>query len=117
MSESGDGEGPRNTGMSRKVDDLGRVVVPAEVRKSFGIKEGDFLDISVEEDRIILAKREDACVFCRTGDDLKEFRGRMVCAGCVGELSGGDLGSGLGSSTLPEGTEAELITWDFETDA
>lgn len=79
----------RNTGMARKVDDLGRVVVPAEMRKSFGIREGDYLDISVEEDRIILSKRQDACVFCRSSDDLKEFRGRMICAACLGELSGG----------------------------
>ncbi|HYR63625.1 MAG TPA: AbrB/MazE/SpoVT family DNA-binding domain-containing protein [Actinomycetota bacterium] len=78
----------RNTGMARKVDDLGRVVVPAEMRKSFGIREGDYLDISVEDDRIILAKRQDACVFCRSSEDLKEYRGRMVCAGCIGELSG-----------------------------
>jgi transcriptional pleiotropic regulator of transition state genes len=74
--------------MARKVDDLGRVVVPAEMRKSFGIREGDYLDISVEDGRIILVKREDACVFCRATDDLKEFRERMVCASCLSELSG-----------------------------
>jgi transcriptional pleiotropic regulator of transition state genes len=74
--------------MARKVDDLGRVVVPAEMRKSFGIREGDYLDISVEGDRIILTKREDACIFCRATEDLKDFRGRMVCATCIGELSG-----------------------------
>jgi len=82
------GSGMRATGMARKVDDLGRVVVPAEMRKSFGIREGDYLDISVEDDRIILVKRQDACVFCRSSEDLKEFRGRMVCAGCIGELNG-----------------------------
>ena len=88
MPES-DVSGIRATGMARKVDDLGRVVVPAEMRKSFGIREGDYLDISVEDDRIILVKRQDACVFCRSAEDLKEFRGRMICAGCLGELSGG----------------------------
>ena len=78
----------KSTGMARKVDDLGRVVVPAELRNSFGIREGDYLDISVEDDRIILVKREDACVFCRAADDLKEFRGRVICASCIGELNG-----------------------------
>lgn len=78
----------KNTGMSRKVDDLGRVVIPAEMRKSFGISEGDYLEIAVDEERIILYKREDVCVFCRSFEDLKEFRGRMVCAGCVGDLAG-----------------------------
>lgn len=103
----------RSTGMARKVDDLGRVVVPAEMRRSFGIKEGDYLDISVEGERIILAKREDACVFCRASEDLKDFRGRQVCAGCVDELSGapqlqGDPGPPSGPT---------LSTWDFEPDA
>lgn len=74
--------------MARKVDELGRVVLPSEIRKSFGIREGDYLDISVESDRIILAKRQDSCVFCHSSEDLKEFRDRMVCATCLGELSG-----------------------------
>lgn len=87
MSEA-DVNGTRATGMARKVDDLGRVVVPAEMRKSFGIREGDYLDISVDDNRIILVKRENACVFCRASEDLKEFRGRMICAGCLGELTG-----------------------------
>lgn len=78
----------KNTGMTRKVDDLGRVVIPAEMRRAFNIQEGDHLDISVEENSIILSKREEACVFCRSVEDLKEYRGRMVCASCVQELSG-----------------------------
>ncbi|MGH2813273.1 MAG: AbrB/MazE/SpoVT family DNA-binding domain-containing protein [Actinomycetota bacterium] len=74
--------------MSRKVDDLGRVVIPAEMRKGLGIRDGDYLDISVEEDRIIFAKRQDACVFCSSTADLKEFKERMVCATCLREISG-----------------------------
>ncbi|HEU5002904.1 MAG TPA: AbrB/MazE/SpoVT family DNA-binding domain-containing protein [Actinomycetota bacterium] len=74
--------------MARKVDELGRVVLPSEIRKSFGIREGDYLDISVDSDRIILAKRQTTCVFCHSSEDLKEFRDRMVCASCIGELSG-----------------------------
>ncbi len=77
-----------NTGVSRKVDDLGRIVLPAELRRSFGLKEGAELEISVEEDRIILTPRRNACVFCGTQTDLKEFQGRMICTRCVGELSG-----------------------------
>lgn len=79
----------KNTGMNRKVDDLGRIVLPAELRKAFGLQEGDLLDISVEEDRIILIPRQDFCVFCRTTSDLKEFKQRMVCANCLTDLSGG----------------------------
>ena len=80
----------KSTGMSRKVDDLGRVVIPAEMRKAFGIREGDQIDIGVEEDRIILQRKHDLCVFCSSSNDLKEFRDRMVCASCIHELTGGD---------------------------
>ena len=79
----------KRTGMSRKVDDLGRIVIPAEMRKGFGIKEGDQLDISVEGERLIFSKKQDSCVFCGSSADLKEFKDRMVCATCIGELSGG----------------------------
>lgn len=98
----------KNTGMARKLDDLGRVVIPAEMRKSFGIKEGDFLEISVEENRIILSKREDACVFCRATADLKEYRGRMVCAGCISELSG----SRPDVPEITPGDPADLPAWE-----
>lgn len=77
----------KDTGMHRKVDDLGRIVLPAEMRKSFGIKEGDLLDISVDEDRIILSLATDSCVFCRSKNDLKEFREKTVCAACIRDLT------------------------------
>lgn len=79
----------RKTGMSRRVDDLGRIVIPAEMRRTFGIKEGNTLDISVDENSIIFTKREEACVFCGSSQDLKEFKGRMVCLTCIGDLTGG----------------------------
>jgi transcriptional pleiotropic regulator of transition state genes len=78
----------KNTGMNRKVDDLGRVVIPAEIRKAFGIREGDHLDIAVEGDHIVLTRCEDSCTFCRSTTDLKEFRGRLVCSGCTREMAG-----------------------------
>ena len=79
----------KHTGMRRKVDDLGRIVIPAEIRKVFGIRDGDYLDISVEDDRLIFAKRQDTCVFCGSAADLKEFKDRMICATCLGDLTGG----------------------------
>jgi transcriptional pleiotropic regulator of transition state genes len=79
----------KKTGMNRKVDDLGRIVIPAEIRKAFGIREGDHLDIAVDGDHIVLTRLEDSCVFCRSGEDLKEFRGRLVCTRCMSEISGG----------------------------
>jgi AbrB family transcriptional regulator, transcriptional pleiotropic regulator of transition state genes len=78
----------KKTGMNRKVDDLGRVVIPAEIRKAFGIREGDHLDIAVDGEHIVLTRLEESCVFCRSVDDLKEFRGRLVCTGCMREMAG-----------------------------
>lgn len=81
----------KSTGLRRKVDDLGRVVIPAELRKAFGIRQGDRINISVDQQRIILERSQEQCVFCGSSDDLKEFRDQMVCASCINELTGGDV--------------------------
>ena len=78
--------GPRATGVSRKVDDLGRIVLPAELRRSFDIREGDHIEIGIEEDRIILQKRRSHCTFCGSGDGLRGYREHQVCASCLAEL-------------------------------
>lgn len=74
--------------MFRRIDDLGRIVLPAELRKTMGLTEGTMLDIYLEDNRIVLTPRLDACVFCRSRQDLKEFRGKMVCATCISEFTG-----------------------------
>jgi len=76
----------RATGVSRKVDDLGRIVLPAELRRSFDIREGDHVDISIEEDRIILQKRRSLCTFCGSNEALRSFREHQVCGSCLSEL-------------------------------
>ncbi len=73
--------------MTRKIDQLGRVVLPVELRRTFGIREGDFVEIAVDDGRIVLAKVEERCVFCGTAIDLREFSGKLVCSPCVGELT------------------------------
>ena len=78
----------KNTGMNRRVDDLGRLVLPAELRRSLGLHEGVMLDIMVEDDKIILIPQRDNCTFCHSTADLKEFKDKMICAGCVAELTG-----------------------------
>lgn len=75
-----------NIGMVRKIDDLGRIVVPAETRRLFNIREGDELAISVEQDAIMIRKLESVCVFCGSADDVGPFRGRGVCGPCRTEL-------------------------------
>ncbi len=73
---------PVDTLMVRKIDDLGRVVVPAETRRLFNIHEGDALAITVENGGIVLRKLEASCAFCGSSDDLKSFKDRGVCAEC-----------------------------------
>jgi transcriptional pleiotropic regulator of transition state genes len=78
----------KEVGIARRVDDLGRIVLPAELRRLFGIKAGDAVDIAVDGDAIVLRKVDRACVFCDGVSDLSSYRGRPVCAACRVELSG-----------------------------
>ena len=73
----------RTTGMTRKVDSLGRVVLPAEMRRVFGIREGDLVEIAVDGHHIVLTKVEQRCVFCGDPNALVEYVGKLVCEGCV----------------------------------
>ncbi len=75
-----------DTLMVRKIDDLGRIVVPAETRRLFDIHEGDKLAITVENGGIVLRKLEASCVFCGTTDRLEDYMGRGVCADCRARL-------------------------------
>jgi transcriptional pleiotropic regulator of transition state genes len=77
----------KSTGVVRKIDELGRIVLPSELRKVFGIKEGNELEISVDGEQIILQKRMDLCLFCEAADPAIEFKGRKVCQNCATELS------------------------------
>ena len=72
----------KNTGIVRRVDDLGRVVVPRELRRSLQIENGDEVETFMEGDRIILKKYEPGCVICGSTDNLVDFRGRPVCGMC-----------------------------------
>ncbi len=78
----------KSTGVVRKIDELGRIVLPSELRRVFGIREGDELEISVEGERIILQKRADVCLFCGAESTDLEYRGRRICGTCAQELGG-----------------------------
>jgi AbrB family transcriptional regulator, transcriptional pleiotropic regulator of transition state genes len=80
--------------MARKMDQLGRIVVPAELRRAFGIREGDYVDITVADGRIVLTKVEERCVFCGSVADLQEFSAKLVCRPCVAALKVSDLSAG-----------------------
>jgi len=76
-----------DTGMVRKIDDLGRIVVPAETRRLFNIREGDELAISVESGAIVIRKLEATCTFCGNTKDVGSYKGKGVCARCRKELT------------------------------
>ena len=73
-------------GIARKIDSLGRIVLPAEVRRRLGIGVGDYLDISVDGDSVILRKVEHRCTFCGMAEDLIEHREKLICRECVKAL-------------------------------
>jgi transcriptional pleiotropic regulator of transition state genes len=76
----------RSTGIVRKIDELGRIVLPSELRKVLGMRHGDELAISVEGDLIMLEKRHDACVFCGAESPAIEFKSRRICERCAAEV-------------------------------
>ncbi len=76
----------KDTGMSRKVDELGRIVIPKEIRNKFDIKTNDKLDIYVENDVISLIKDSKKCIFCSSTKDLIEQNNKYVCNKCMQKL-------------------------------
>ena len=77
----------KSTGIVRKVDELGRVVIPIELRRTLGIDVKDSLEIYVDSERIILKKYEPACLFCGNADNVKHYKGRIVCHECIKEMA------------------------------
>jgi transcriptional pleiotropic regulator of transition state genes len=76
----------RDTGIVRRIDDLGRIVIPMELRRTLGINVKDPIAISVDGDRIILHKHRDSCSICGAEDAVSNVKDRAVCAGCVAEI-------------------------------
>lgn len=77
----------KSTGIVRRVDELGRVVIPIELRRNLDIEEKDGMEIFIDDDKIILRKYEPACVFCGNADGIKKFRGKNVCKECFDSMS------------------------------
>ena len=76
----------KSTGIVRKVDELGRIVLPIELRRTLDISEKDSLEIYVDEDAIILRKYQPACVFCDNAKDIMNYKGKNVCPACAKAL-------------------------------
>ena len=76
----------KSTGIVRRIDELGRIVLPSEMRKTFGIKEKDPMEIYTKDDTILLKKYETVCTFCGSSDSLKSYKDKLVCAECIKDL-------------------------------
>ncbi len=76
----------KSTGIVRKVDELGRIVLPIELRRTLNIAEKDSLEIYVDGPSIMLRKYQPACIFCDGDKDVANFKGKNVCASCLQEL-------------------------------
>ena len=77
----------KSTGIVRKIDDLGRMVIPKELRKTMNIKKKDPMEIFVEGKNIILSKYTSGCIFCGEVSDTFEFKGKTICRVCFEDMS------------------------------
>ena len=80
----------KSTGIVRKVDELGRIVLPIELRRTLDIAEKDAIEIYVDGESIILKKYEPTCIFCGDGRNVENYRGKNICANCMKELRSGN---------------------------
>jgi len=77
----------KSTGITRKVDELGRIVLPIELRRTLDIEVKDALEIYVSDDSIILKKYQPACIFCNNANDVVSYMGKSICRSCLAEIN------------------------------
>ncbi|WP_124098213.1 AbrB/MazE/SpoVT family DNA-binding domain-containing protein [Ruminococcus sp. Marseille-P6503] len=78
----------KSTGIVRKVDELGRIVLPIELRRTFDLNACDPIEIYTNGDMIILKKFQRTCIFCNSAEDVIEYKDKTVCSECMAELMG-----------------------------
>ncbi|MCR3761817.1 AbrB/MazE/SpoVT family DNA-binding domain-containing protein [Clostridium felsineum] len=76
----------KSTGVVRRVDELGRIVIPIELRRTLEIAEKDALEIYVDGEQIILKKYQPACIFCGDARDVVNYKGKNICQSCLQQL-------------------------------
>ena len=77
----------KSTGIVRKVDELGRVVIPIEIRNQFNIAEKDPIEIYVDGSSIVLKKYEPNCIFCGNTENLISYNDKLICEDCSKKIS------------------------------
>ena len=76
----------KSTGVIRQIDELGRFVLPAEIRRAMHIEIKDYIEIYTENGRIILEKYQPSCLFCKNAEDNVSFEGKRICRACLEKL-------------------------------
>lgn len=76
----------KSTGFVKKIDELGRILIPKELRSSMELDNKDALEMFVDGDRIVLQKYQPACIFCNSADEIVFFEGRRICTSCLSKL-------------------------------
>ena len=76
----------KSTGVVRKIDELGRIVLPIEIRKTLDIQQKDALELFIDEDKIILQKYQPSCIFCGNTEEIVYFNGKRLCSACIERL-------------------------------
>ena len=77
----------KSTGIIRRVDELGRVVIPIEIRNQFNIVEKDPIEIFVNGSSIVLKKYEPNCIFCGSNKDLLSYNDKLICTECANKIA------------------------------
>ena len=76
----------KSTGIVRKVDELGRIVLPISIRQTMDINEKDSLEIFTDENKIIIQKYQPCCIFCSNADNIVYFSGKRICEDCLAKI-------------------------------
>lgn len=75
------------TGVVRKIDELGRIVLPVELRRTLNIGVKDSMEIFVDGENIVLKQYRPCCIFCGEGADIVSYKGKNICRGCISKIS------------------------------
>ena len=77
----------KSTGIVRNLDELGRVVIPKEIRRKLNIEQKDPIEIFIEGNSIVLKRYENGCIFCNNSKDLQLYKEKLICKKCLEKIS------------------------------
>jgi len=77
----------KSIGVVRKLDSLGRIVIPMEVRQANDIKHNDPIEVFTDDEKIVLRKYEPACIFCNNAENVTDYHGKLICKTCLKEIN------------------------------